>query len=82
MTPMAVVEQNDLKGVDEGRVLWPLPREGEPKAVAEHPRLEPRPSDPLARAVRTGLRWGLLLIALGAIAVVVLLIVGSFLFGG
>jgi hypothetical protein len=79
---MAVVEQNDLKGVDEGRVLWPLPSGSEPKAVAEHPRLEPRSSDSFARAVRTGLRWGLLLIALGAIAVVVLLIVGSFLFGG
>ena len=79
---MAVVEQNEVKGVDEGRVLWPLPSESEPLAVAKHPGLEPRSSDPLARAVRTGLRWGLLLIALGAIAVVVLLIVGSFLFGG
>jgi hypothetical protein len=75
---MAVVEQNDVKSVDEGRVLWPLPSESEPKTVAKHPGLQPRSSDALARAVG----WGLLLIALGAIAVVVLLIVGSFLSGG
>ena len=79
---MAVVEQNDVKKVDEGRVLWPLPSESEPEPVAKHPGLEPRSSDLLARAVRTGLRWGLLLIALCAVAVLVLLIVGSFLSGG
>ena len=79
---MAVVEQSDVKRVDEGRVLWPLPGESEPEAVAKHPGLEPHSSEALARAVAMGLRWGLLLIALGAIAVVVLLIVGSFLSGG
>jgi hypothetical protein len=78
---MAVVEQKNLESVDKDRVRWPSPNDVETSAVSTYRGTEPQSPDRLTRALFACLRWGIAVIAVGAIVAVIFLVVGSFLSG-
>jgi hypothetical protein len=78
---MAVVEQKDIAVVQADRVTWPSPSPAEPSAAPTRRDLEPRSPGVLTRALLASLRWGMLAIPVCAVAVIIFLLVGSFLEG-
>jgi len=76
---MVVVKEKDVEGVEASRVLWPPPKDAGPSAVSTQPSGVSASSDFAGRAVSTSFRWGILVIAVCAVAVVAFLIVGSIL---
>ena len=78
---MALVEQKDIAVVRADRVKWPNDSAAEPSAPPTRRGLERRSPGVLPGALPASLRWGVLAIALCAVALIIFLVVGSVLSG-